>query len=134
MYFFNYVSKVSFNKPICCIQFVETTSLNLVSERVILLSFLILTNLNIYLYYPKLLLVKLYLILVELYLITYIKLFHLFSREQSVSIFLWTYSLKPTTDFFTLHLLLQKSMKNCYALLFNNLTPSLYVEVQCVQN
>ena len=25
-------------------------------------------------------------------------------------------------------------MKNCSVLLFNNLTPSLYVEVQCVQN
>ena len=36
---FNYVSNVSFNESSCCITFVETASLNLVSERFVPLSF-----------------------------------------------------------------------------------------------
>ena len=36
---FNYVSKLSFNEPSCCIRFVETASQNMVSERFVLLSF-----------------------------------------------------------------------------------------------
>ena len=39
VFVFNYVSKVSFDEPSCCIRFVETASLNLVSERFVPLSF-----------------------------------------------------------------------------------------------
>ena len=90
LFAFNYVSKVSFNEPSCCIRFVETASLNLVSERFVpLTSFLLLLwILNIHLYSPTLLLIKIYLISARLYLIIYMKLLH-YIRDQSILIFLY---------------------------------------------
>ena len=87
VFIFIYVSKVSFHEPICCMRFAETVSLNLVSERFVPFSyfffFFILRIFNIHLYFPTLLFVKLYLILVGLYLIIYMKLLH-YIRESKV--------------------------------------------------
>ena len=91
VFIFIYASKVSFHEPICCMRFAETVSLNLVSERFVpfyfFFFFFILRIFNIHLYFPTLLFVKLYLILVGLYLIIYMKLLH-YIRESKVFLIL----------------------------------------------
>ena len=61
-----YQKCLSASRTSCCIRFVEVASINMVSERIVLLSFCDIDNfINSHLYSLALLLVELYLILLE---------------------------------------------------------------------